>query len=190
MSVQLQEEAGGKLLVVKLSGKLPGRNTNHFVPVVERLIGQHGKLRMLVEMDDFHGWTLGKDPKQAEQLGATRSAESRQRGDPSGLAELTFSGHPEAWAFALGCANAVGYVCGMGTRIGLSPGRGTVRMKSPGFSPTECRSEIGLEVVPGLPGGAVGTAFANTLMPPLPRRRCQRAGPGNWLAAGQKSWRK
>ena len=59
MTVELHEEAGGKILVVKLSGKLTKEDYGHFVPVVERLIGQHGKIRMLVEMHDFHGWTLG-----------------------------------------------------------------------------------------------------------------------------------
>jgi SpoIIAA-like len=27
--------------------------------VVERLVKAHGKIRMLVEMHDFHGWTVG-----------------------------------------------------------------------------------------------------------------------------------
>ncbi len=59
MAVELQEEAGGKVLVVKLSGKLGKEDYEHFVPVVERLIKQHGKIRMLVQMHDFHGWTMG-----------------------------------------------------------------------------------------------------------------------------------
>jgi hypothetical protein len=59
MSVTLQEEAGGKILVVKLSGKLTIEDYESFVPEVERLIAQHGKIRMLVQMHDFHGWTLG-----------------------------------------------------------------------------------------------------------------------------------
>jgi hypothetical protein len=59
MSVELREEAGGKVLAVKLSGKLTKQDYEQFVPEVERLIGQHGKIRMLVQMHDFHGWTLG-----------------------------------------------------------------------------------------------------------------------------------
>jgi hypothetical protein len=59
MAVTLQEEAGGKLLVVHLSGKLTKDDYERLVPEVERLIQQHGKLRMLVRMHDFHGWTLG-----------------------------------------------------------------------------------------------------------------------------------
>jgi hypothetical protein len=59
MPVELREEDGGKILVVILSGKLARDDYRHFVPEVERLIGQHGKLRLLVRMHDFHGWTVG-----------------------------------------------------------------------------------------------------------------------------------
>jgi hypothetical protein len=59
MSVTLQEEAGGKVLVVRLSGKLTKEDYHRFVPEVERLVKQHGKVRMLVQMHDFHGWTAG-----------------------------------------------------------------------------------------------------------------------------------
>ena len=31
----------------------------HFVPEFERLVGQHGKLRVLFDMTDFHGWDVG-----------------------------------------------------------------------------------------------------------------------------------
>src|SRR6202049_2479843 len=59
MPVTMQEEAGGKGLVVTLSGKTAKQDYEHFVPEVERLIRQHGKIRMLVRLRDFHGWTLG-----------------------------------------------------------------------------------------------------------------------------------
>jgi hypothetical protein len=59
MAVDLHEEASGKILVVNLTGKLTKEDYKVFVPHVERLIGQHGKLRMLVPMHDFHGWDMG-----------------------------------------------------------------------------------------------------------------------------------
>ncbi|MFN4260195.1 MAG: STAS/SEC14 domain-containing protein [Gemmataceae bacterium] len=59
MAAELREEAGGKVLAVKLTGKLTKEDYEQFVPVAERLIQQHGKVRMLVEMSDFHGWTAG-----------------------------------------------------------------------------------------------------------------------------------
>lgn len=59
MSVNLQEEAAGRIIEVNLSGKLTKEDYEHFLPEVEGLIKKHGKVRMLVKMHDFHGWTLG-----------------------------------------------------------------------------------------------------------------------------------
>ena len=59
MSVDLREEAGGKVLEIKLSGTLTKEDYEHFVPEVDRLIRQHGKVRMLVQMHDFDGWSSG-----------------------------------------------------------------------------------------------------------------------------------
>jgi hypothetical protein len=59
MSVEMHEEAGGKVLEVRLSGKLAKEDYERFAPVVEQLIRQHGKVRLLVRMHDFHGWTMG-----------------------------------------------------------------------------------------------------------------------------------
>jgi hypothetical protein len=59
MSVDLHEEASGKVLVIKLTGKLTKEDYENVLPEVERLIKAHGKLRMLVQMHDFHGWTAG-----------------------------------------------------------------------------------------------------------------------------------
>ena len=59
MKVELKELENGKILEVHLSGKLVKEDYETFVPVVERLVKQHGKIRMLVVMHDFHGWTTG-----------------------------------------------------------------------------------------------------------------------------------
>jgi hypothetical protein len=59
MAVDLREEDGGKLLVLTLSGKLTKEDYEKFGPEVERLIKQHGKVRILCQMQDFHGWSLG-----------------------------------------------------------------------------------------------------------------------------------
>lgn len=56
MSIQLKEEDGGKLLNVCVSGKLVKADYEHFVPEFERLVGLHGKLNVLFDMTDFHGW--------------------------------------------------------------------------------------------------------------------------------------
>lgn len=57
MPIQLEEENGGKLLIVHVTGKLDGTDYEQFVPEFERLVQQHGKLRLLFDMTDFHGWT-------------------------------------------------------------------------------------------------------------------------------------
>jgi len=49
----------GKLLEVSASGKLTKEFYESFVPAVEELITQHGKIRVLFQMHDFHGWTAG-----------------------------------------------------------------------------------------------------------------------------------
>lgn len=59
MPVNVQEEEDGKILKITLSGKLTKEDYGHFVPEVERLVKEHGKIRMLVQMRDFQGWTAG-----------------------------------------------------------------------------------------------------------------------------------
>ena len=53
MSIQLNEENGGKILAVHVSGKLAKADYEHFVPEFERLVRQHGKLRLLFDMKHF-----------------------------------------------------------------------------------------------------------------------------------------
>src|ERR1035438_9327998 len=60
MPIQLNEENGGKMLAVHVSGKLAKADYEHFVPEFERLVRQHGKLRVLFDMAGFHGWEVGK----------------------------------------------------------------------------------------------------------------------------------
>ncbi|MGA9420791.1 MAG: STAS/SEC14 domain-containing protein [Rhodanobacteraceae bacterium] len=57
MSVQLNEENGGKVLVVHVSGTLVKADYEQLVPEFERFVRQHGKIRLLFDMTDFHGWT-------------------------------------------------------------------------------------------------------------------------------------
>jgi hypothetical protein len=59
MPIQINEENGGKILVVRVSGKLEKADYQNLVPGFERLVVQPGKLRVLYEMTDFHGWDLG-----------------------------------------------------------------------------------------------------------------------------------
>jgi len=59
MAVEIHESDDGGLLEVRLTGKLVKQDYDSFLPVVERLVKEHGKIRMMVVMRDFHGWTAG-----------------------------------------------------------------------------------------------------------------------------------
>jgi hypothetical protein len=53
------ETNGGKTLEILLTGKLAKEDYEQLVPAMERMVKEHGRLRILVEMRDFHGWTAG-----------------------------------------------------------------------------------------------------------------------------------
>ena len=56
MATRLTETNGGRVLEASVSGKLTHEDYQHFVPAFERLVTRHGKIRVLFEMTDFHGW--------------------------------------------------------------------------------------------------------------------------------------
>jgi len=68
MSIQLNEENDSNVLAIHVSGKLVKADYEQLVPEFERLVRQHGKLRLLFDMTDFHGWeasALWEDTKFA-----------------------------------------------------------------------------------------------------------------------------
>lgn len=56
MSVQLSEKSNGKILEVQASGKLTADDYKEFVPEFQRLVQHHGKISLVFEMRNFHGW--------------------------------------------------------------------------------------------------------------------------------------
>ena len=58
MTIQISEDNGGKVFSVHVSGKLAKADYERFVPEFERLVQQHGKMRMMFDMTDFHGWEI------------------------------------------------------------------------------------------------------------------------------------
>ena len=48
----------GKTLGFKMSGKLHDEDYKHFVPVIDAAVAKHGKVRLLAQFHDFHGWDL------------------------------------------------------------------------------------------------------------------------------------
>lgn len=59
MAIEVTREQDGKVLLVRLSGKLAKEDYERFVPEVVGPIQKYGKVRMLIEMRDFHGWSAG-----------------------------------------------------------------------------------------------------------------------------------
>jgi hypothetical protein len=59
MVVDLKEKARGKIITVRAGGKLTKEDYERFVPEFEQAVKQHGKIRVLFETHDFHGWDAG-----------------------------------------------------------------------------------------------------------------------------------
>ena len=59
MPIQLKEEDGGKICLVQVSGELISADYAHLVSKFERLVRQHGKLRVMYDMRNFRGWDAG-----------------------------------------------------------------------------------------------------------------------------------
>ncbi|MGD0463898.1 MAG: STAS/SEC14 domain-containing protein [Tepidisphaeraceae bacterium] len=58
-AIEVSAENDGKLLVIRMTGKLHKDDYQHFVPIVEKAVQKNGKVRMLVQMHNFHGWDAG-----------------------------------------------------------------------------------------------------------------------------------
>jgi fructose-bisphosphate aldolase class I len=59
MPIQLNEENGGNILVIHVSGKATRADYEHFVPEFEQLARKRGRLRVLFDLTGFHGWEAG-----------------------------------------------------------------------------------------------------------------------------------
>jgi hypothetical protein len=56
--IEKLERSSGFVLGFKMSGKLHDEDYRHFVPIVQEAIQNHGKVRLLAQFHDFHGWDL------------------------------------------------------------------------------------------------------------------------------------
>jgi hypothetical protein len=56
--IERLDSASPNVLGFKLSGKLHDADYRLFVPAVDAAIAAHGKVRILAQFDDFHGWDL------------------------------------------------------------------------------------------------------------------------------------
>ncbi len=58
MIEEIEKRSGGRVLGFKMSGKLHDDDYQTFVPAVEAAIKAHGKIRLLAQFHDFHGWDM------------------------------------------------------------------------------------------------------------------------------------
>jgi hypothetical protein len=58
MKINLSEINGAKVLEVHATGKLVHADYAHFVPEFEKFVKEHGKVHVLFNMVDFHGWDI------------------------------------------------------------------------------------------------------------------------------------
>jgi hypothetical protein len=56
--IELIAPTSEKVLAFKMSGKLHDEDYQHFVPLVDAAIAKQGKVRVLAQFHDFHGWDL------------------------------------------------------------------------------------------------------------------------------------
>jgi hypothetical protein len=59
MTISIQLKAGGSILHVRATGKLTREDYAQWVPALDAQIEAHGRVNILMEMHDFHGWTAG-----------------------------------------------------------------------------------------------------------------------------------
>jgi len=56
MAIKLTENHDGRVLEIQVTGKLEHQDYERLAPEFERLVKRHGKINVLFEMVDFHGW--------------------------------------------------------------------------------------------------------------------------------------
>jgi hypothetical protein len=56
MPLQMIESQDSEIVEVQLTGTLTDNDFRNLEPAFERIVNEHGKLRVLLRMLDFHGW--------------------------------------------------------------------------------------------------------------------------------------
>ena len=52
-------QSSGKILGFRMSGKLHDEDYQNFTPMIDAAVAREGKVRLLAQFHDFHGWDLG-----------------------------------------------------------------------------------------------------------------------------------
>jgi hypothetical protein len=56
VSLRLLEKKDGRILELAVDGKFVDSHYQRLEPTFQRLVNLHGKIRVLLEMRNFHGW--------------------------------------------------------------------------------------------------------------------------------------
>lgn len=56
--IEQLDRSTSHILGFRLSGKLHDADYKHFVPAVDAAIAEHGTVRLLAELHEFHGWDM------------------------------------------------------------------------------------------------------------------------------------
>ena len=59
MPIQIEDVPGEKVVEVRVSGKLTVDEYKSFVPEFDRCVASKGKIRLLFDMSQLHGWEAG-----------------------------------------------------------------------------------------------------------------------------------
>lgn len=57
MALEISQDPKSGLMSIRVTGKLAKDDYDRFLPEVEKMIAEHGKISILFEMHDFHGWS-------------------------------------------------------------------------------------------------------------------------------------
>jgi hypothetical protein len=56
--IEQLSQSSAKVLAFKMSGKLHDEDYKKFVPLVDAALEKQGKVRLLAQFENFHGWDL------------------------------------------------------------------------------------------------------------------------------------
>src|SRR5688500_12460237 len=59
MHIEIPTGPDSNILFAQASGRLSKQDCEHFTPIGSKAIEEKGRIRLLFEMHDFHGWTAG-----------------------------------------------------------------------------------------------------------------------------------
>lgn len=59
MALEVQSNNADAIIRVTATGRLIAEDFDTFIPEIDRLVEERGKIRILFQLKEFHGWTPG-----------------------------------------------------------------------------------------------------------------------------------